>query len=180
MPPPKSVLDKVIFAVRELKDHKGSSRQAIAKYLKSELATDNAAALKKALKKGVADKKLIQTGQSFTIPGETYEVPESERLVIDDVTVGDGAEATYGSDVTVSYVGKLDSGYTFDSAKTFTFTLGAKDVIKGWDQGVEGMKVGGSRKLTVPPALGYGQKGCSPDIPSGATLHFVVGLKAVE
>ena len=80
----------------------------------------------------------------------------------------------------MSYVGKLDSGHTFDSAKSFKFTLGAGDVIKGWDQGITGMRVGGERKLVVPASLGYGQKGSKPDIPPGATLHFKVGLISKE
>ncbi|GMH68656.1 hypothetical protein TL16_g04981, partial [Triparma laevis f. inornata] len=80
---------------------------------------------------------------------------------------GDGAVAEVGKTVVVSYVGKLtdENGHTFDSAKSFDFVLGAGDVIKGWDRGVQGMKVGGKRRLVCPPKMGYGMKGSAPDIP---------------
>lgn len=98
--------------------------------------------------------------------------------------VGSGAAAEAGDDVEVAYVGKLHAapalGPQFDAAKSFAFTLGAGDVIKGWDAGVAGMRVGGVRTLVVPPKLGYGKKGSGPDIPSGATLHFKVTLKAIQ
>ena len=84
-----------------------------------------------------------------------------------------------GSRVTVSYRGTLVSGHQFDAAKSFSFVLGAGEVIKGWDRGIRGMRVGGTRKLACPPKLGYGAKGCAPDIPPNATLHFTVTLKAV-
>jgi FKBP-type peptidyl-prolyl cis-trans isomerase len=177
---PKTVLDKVLFAIRALKDFKGSSRQAIAKYLKAEFAQDNANALKAALKKGVSTGVLVQQGQSFRIAGEEYEEPEGERLTVTDVKVGDGDEATVGTEVTVGYEGTLEAtGEVFDKAGKFTFLLGAGEVIKGWDKGVLGMRVGGKRKLVVPPKLGYGAKGASPEIPPNATLLFTVKLKAV-
>mmetsp|Transcript_16746 Transcript_16746/g.20115 ORF Transcript_16746/g.20115 Transcript_16746/m.20115 type:complete len:83 (-) Transcript_16746:878-1126(-) len=72
------------------------------------------------------------------------------------------------------------NGYMFDKAKNFTFVLGAGEVIKGWDLGIVGMKIGGSRKLVVPPKLGYGKRGCAPDIPGNATLHFSVTLKKID
>ena len=132
---PKTVLDKVLFAIRELKDFKGSSRQAIAKFLKQEFSTDNATALKAALKKGVASGALTQQGQSFKIAGEEYEEPEGERLQVSDVKVGDGNEAAAGDEVTVAYEGTLQAtGEPFDKASKFTFLLGAGEVIKGWDQ----------------------------------------------
>jgi len=83
--------------------------------------------------------------------------------------------------VTVMYRGTLaTNGYMFDKAKNFTFVLGAGEVIKGWDLGIVGMKIGGSRKLVVPPKLGYGKRGCAPDIPGNATLHFSVTLKKID
>ena len=176
---PKTVLDKVIVAIRALKDHKGSSRPAIAKYLKAELATDNPTALRAALKKGVEQRRLTQSGQSFRVAGEAYEEPADERLTVEEVKVGGGVEATDGSRVTVSYRGTLVSGHQFDAAKSFSFVLGTGEVIKGWDRGIRGMRVGGTRKLACPPKLGYGAKGCAPDIPPNATLHFTVTLKAV-
>ena len=178
---PKTVIDKVIAAIRAQKSAKGSSRQAIAKYLKSEFDTDNAAALKKALKKGVADGKLTQEGQSFKVAGDAaYEAPPEEQVEITDVKVGEGPGAKKGDTVIVSYRGQLDDGSVFDSAKTFEFVLGCGDVIKGWDIGVAGMKVGGKRQLVVPPKLGYGKKGAGPEIPPNATLYFSVKLKDIQ
>ena len=105
-------------------------------------------------------------------------------LQIDDVKVGSGTEATAGKSVTVHYVGTLTNGKKFDSSRDrgrgFTFTLGAGEVIKGWDQGVAGMKVGGVRKLTIPPELGYGARGFPPVIPPNSTLIFEVELLAVR
>jgi peptidylprolyl isomerase len=105
-------------------------------------------------------------------------------LQLDDVKVGTGAEATAGKSVTVHYVGTLTNGSKFDSSRDrgqgFSFRLGAGQVIQGWDQGVAGMKVGGVRKLTIPPALGYGSRGFPPVIPPDATLIFEVELLDVK
>jgi FKBP-type peptidyl-prolyl cis-trans isomerase len=164
-----------------MKDHSGSSRQAIQKYIKSEFDNDNSSAFKRALKQGIADGILVQIGQSFKINGENYEEPIEDKLQIKDVIIGGGLEAEDGSAVTVSYVGKLnETGKQFDSATTFSFVLGAGEVIKGWDQGVKGMRVGGKRTLLVPPKLGYGKKGAPPDIPSNAALNFTVTLKDIQ
>lgn len=95
---------------------------------------------------------------------------------------GDGAEATSGSNVTVHYTGWLTDGRKFDSSRDrgspFSFRLGAGQVIRGWDQGVAGMRVGGRRRLEIPPELGYGARGTGP-IPGGATLIFLVELLGV-
>jgi len=105
-------------------------------------------------------------------------------LQIEDLTPGTGAEAKPGKTVTVHYVGTLTDGSKFDSSRDrgegFTFRLGAGQVIKGWDQGVAGMKIGGLRKLTIPPELGYGKGGYPPVIPSNATLVFEVELLEVK
>lgn len=99
-----------------------------------------------------------------------------------DLREGDGAIASSGSEVTVHYTGWLANGEEFDSSRPrgpFTFRLGAGEVIQGWDDGVEGMRVGGQRTLVVPPALGYGERGAGGVIPPGATLVFDVELLEV-
>ena len=102
------------------------------------------------------------------------------ELVTDDVKEGDGAEATDGKTVVVHYTGWLSDGTKFDSSldrgQPFEFVLGAGNVIPGWEQGVAGMKVGGTRRLTIPPALGYGEQGAGGVIPPNATLLFEVEL----
>ena len=106
-----------------------------------------------------------------------------ESLKKEDVVVGTGTEALSGHMVTVNYVGTLDNGQKFDSSydrkEPYTFQLGAGVVIKGWDLGVAGMKVGGKRILTIPPELGYGSNANGP-IPANATLHFTVELLEVK
>ncbi|MFT3708867.1 MAG: FKBP-type peptidyl-prolyl cis-trans isomerase [Archangium sp.] len=104
-------------------------------------------------------------------------------LQIEDLQVGTGPEAKAGHEVAVHYTGTLTNGSKFDSSRDrgtpFEFELGAGMVIKGWDQGVAGMKVGGRRKLTIPPELGYGAGGYPPVIPPNSTLIFDVELISV-
>jgi len=107
------------------------------------------------------------------------------ELIIEELIVGDGDEAQDYNKVVVNYTGTLLDGSIFDSSlkpgrTPFTFTLGAGSVIKGWDQGVKGMRVGGKRKLTIPPDLGYGDNGAGNVIPPGATLIFEVELLEIE
>ena len=106
------------------------------------------------------------------------------ELQIEDIRVGTGAEAKAGQTVSVHYVGTLTDGKKFDSSRDrgspFNFPLGGGKVIKGWDQGVAGMKVGGLRKLTIPPHLAYGDRGFPGAIPPGATLIFEVELVGVR
>ncbi|MBU8861179.1 MULTISPECIES: FKBP-type peptidyl-prolyl cis-trans isomerase [unclassified Micromonospora] len=106
-------------------------------------------------------------------------------LVVEDITVGDGPEARQGQLVSVHYVGVAHSnGREFDASwnrgETFEFPLGGGQVIAGWDQGVVGMKVGGRRKLTIPPHLGYGARGAGGVIKPNETLVFVVDLLGVR
>jgi FKBP-type peptidyl-prolyl cis-trans isomerase FkpA len=109
--------------------------------------------------------------------------PMTSQLEIKEITVGTGDEAKSGQTVNVHYTGWLTDGTKFDSSvdrgKPFSFRLGAGMVIKGWDQGVAGMKVGGKRKLTIPSELGYGARGAGGVIPPGATLVFDVELLSV-
>lgn len=105
-------------------------------------------------------------------------------LKIEDIEVGSGVEAVAGKTVTVHYTGWLEEGDKFDSSldrnAPFRFPLGAGRVIRGWDEGVAGMQVGGKRRLTIPPQLGYGAAGAGGVIPPDATLIFDVELLGVD
>lgn len=108
-----------------------------------------------------------------------------KKLEVKDLEEGSGATAKAGDYVTVNYVGvNYKTGKEFDASwdrgEPFSFSLGAGEVIPGWDQGVEGMKVGGRRELIIPPSLGYGSAGAPPAIPPNETLVFVVDLEAIE
>ena len=123
----------------------------------------------------------MSTKPSVTIPSND---PPAE-LVIEDLTVGAGKEATKGANVEVHYVGVAwSTGKQFDASwdrnEAFEFRLGAGQVIAGWDQGVAGMKVGGRRSLTIPAHLGYGNQGAGGVIKGGETLVFVVDLLNVN
>ena len=111
--------------------------------------------------------------------------PPPTKLETEDVVVGKGREARTGDTVHVQYTGTLMNGTKFDSSydhggTPFKFTLGKGEVIKGWDQGVVGMKVGGKRRLRIPPDLGYGAKGSPPNIPANAGLLFDVELVSID
>ncbi|HWO52549.1 MAG TPA: FKBP-type peptidyl-prolyl cis-trans isomerase [Ornithinibacter sp.] len=121
------------------------------------------------------------TRPEIDFPGDQ---PPTE-LVIEDITVGDGTEATVGSTVSAHYVGVAHStGEEFDASwnrgAPLDFRLGVGMVIAGWDQGIDGMKVGGRRRLTIPPHLGYGDRGAGGAIKPGETLIFVVDLMDVR
>ncbi len=108
-----------------------------------------------------------------------------KQLVINDLEEGSGAEAKAGDEITVQYVGvNYKTGKEFDSSwsrsEPFSFVLGEGFVIPGWEEGFEGMKVGGRRELVIPPSLGYGSTGSPPAIPPNETLVFVVDLEAVK
>ena len=109
---------------------------------------------------------------------ENSEITQS-GLIITDLVVGEGDKAEQGQTVTVNYTGTLENGEQFDTSigrAPFSFPLGAGRVIKGWDEGVVGMQIGGKRKLTIPPELGYGSRGAGNVIPPNATLIFEIEL----
>ncbi len=116
--------------------------------------------------------------------GSTQEVTTPSGLKYVDQVVGTGEAAVAGQNVSVHYTGWLENGKKFDSSvdrgQPFSFPLGAGRVIKGWDEGVQGMKVGGKRKLTIPSDLGYGSRGAGGVIPPNATLIFDVELLGVR
>ena len=122
-----------------------------------------------------------------TFERPTISVPAGEpptELVIEDHVVGDGAEATAGTQVNVDYVGvSWSTGQEFDASwnrgDTLGFTLGAGQVIQGWDQGVAGMRIGGRRTITIPPHLGYGATGAGGVIAPNETLIFTVDLRSI-
>ncbi|HMV43223.1 MAG TPA: FKBP-type peptidyl-prolyl cis-trans isomerase [Leptospiraceae bacterium] len=128
--------------------------------------------------------KILLAISLFAFASVNVNAQEVKDLIVKDVKVGNGKEAKDGNTVTVHYVGTLTNGKKFDSSKDrgqpFSFQLGRGEVIKGWDRGVKGMKVGGTRKLTIPAHLGYGDRGAGSDIPPGATLLFDVELLKVD
>ena len=130
--------------------------------------------------------QLNSSGSSQSESGKRQEIIIMDNgLVIEDIIKGNGKEANDYNKVLVNYTGQLDDGSVFDSSlkpgrEPYTFTLGVGSVIKGWDLGVKGMKVGGKRKLTIPAELGYGDRGAGSVIPPGTTLIFVVELLKVE
>jgi FKBP-type peptidyl-prolyl cis-trans isomerase len=126
-----------------------------------------------------------QTAEAPAAPAKpAFPVANVTALKMEDLTVGTGTEAGTGNKVTVHYTGWLTDGTKFDSSKdhgmAFEFQIGAGEVIKGWDQGVSGMKAGGARRLTIPPSLGYGAAGAGGVIPPNATLVFDVELLNVK
>ncbi len=106
-----------------------------------------------------------------------------KSMIIDDIKVGEGAEVKAGDTVAVHYIGTLQDGTEFDNSKkrgeTFSFTVGGGQVIKGWEEGLVGMKVGGQRVLVIPPEKAYGERGIGP-IPPNATLVFAIELVEIK
>jgi len=123
---------------------------------------------------------VVYTRETNVMPSTTT----ASGLQIEELVVGSGNAATAGQKVSVHYTGWLTNGTKFDSSKDrgepFIFPLGKGHVIRGWDEGVAGMKVGGKRKLTIPPQLGYGARGAGGVIPPNATLVFEVELLDVK
>jgi peptidylprolyl isomerase len=127
---------------------------------------------------------LLMSGLNTAQSASPTAITTATGLQYIDQTVGTGPSPQKGQKVTVHYTGTLENGTKFDSSKDrgtpFTFTIGVGQVIKGWDEGVSTMKVGGVRKLIIPADLGYGSRGAGAVIPANATLHFDVELISVE
>ena len=179
---PKTVLDMIIFAIRnQPPSTNGVSRSAILKYILAEFDYGKAVQLKNAIKKAVGKGKLVQTGQSFRVEGDPIpKVAAEPEARIEDIKNGTGKTAEAGDTIVVKYQGKLEDGVVFDTAPAFEFTLGAGEVIKGWDKGIISMQVGGQRKLFVPSKLGYGKRGSPPEIPPNSDLYFHVTLRKIK
>jgi FKBP-type peptidyl-prolyl cis-trans isomerase len=160
-------------------DQARSMEEASAKQQK-----EFAKAAESAAKKRAEEAKKPPTGKEIPVD-ERREVKTPTGLKYTDEKVGDGREAVPGAKVWVLYEGRLTSGSLFDRTKDstspFHFEIGAGNVIKGWDEGVAGMKVGGKRKLVIPPDLGYGERGAgNGTIPPNATLIFEIELLAIQ
>jgi len=116
------------------------------------------------------------------MPMSTITTPSG--LMLEDTVVGEGAAAAAGRDIVVHYAGWLADGTQFDSSREkqdpFEFTLGKKEVMDGWEEGLRGMRVGGKRRLVIPPALAYGREGAGDTIPPNETLTFEVKLLSVS
>jgi peptidylprolyl isomerase len=136
-------------------------------------ASESAAAVEEPVSSGKKPKVTVPDG------------PPPKQLEVRDIKEGTGKAAKAGDDLTMDYVGvsystKKEFDSSFSAGQPFTFTLGQGGVIRGWDEGIEGMKVGGRRELVIPPAMGYGAQGQPPDIKPNETLVFVVDLLAIN
>ena len=134
----------------------------------------------------ILDKRTKPTNTQTVTVEEGKEVENSNMgdLKIEDIKVGEGSEVIEGNEVSVHYTGTLTDGKKFDSSldlgQPFSFTVGERQVIEGWDKGLLGMKVGGKRKLTIPPEMGYGAQGAGGDIPPNSTLVFEIELLEIK
>ncbi|KAF9546937.1 peptidylprolyl isomerase fpr4 [Mortierella hygrophila] len=131
----------------------------------------------------IKPKKEVTPAKAKEEPKKAHKKTLPNGLVIEDTKTGEGARAKSGKKIGMRYIGRLENGKVFDkntSGKPFSFKLGAGEVIKGWDFGIQGMQLNGERRLTIPPALAYGAQGAPPDIPRNATLVFEVKLVSLK
>ncbi|KAG0296445.1 peptidylprolyl isomerase fpr4 [Dissophora globulifera] len=157
---------------------------------KKDAAKKEEATKKDAAKKEGADKKDAAKKDAAKKDAPKKEEPKKDNkkvlangLIIEDVKVGTGQAAKSGKKIGMRYIGRLTNGKVFDkntNGAPFNFNLGRGEVIKGWDLGIQGMQLGGERRLTIPPALAYGSQGAPPDIPRNATLVFEVKLVTLK
>ncbi|MCM0606900.1 MAG: FKBP-type peptidyl-prolyl cis-trans isomerase [Xanthomonadaceae bacterium] len=131
------------------------------------------------------EKKPEGEATSQTAPGVKASMTNATQLKIEEIKIGSGKEAVAKKQIVVHYTGTLTNGKKFDSSLDqnrgpFSFTLGVGQVIRGWDEGFAGMKVGGKRKLTIPPQMAYGERGAGDVIPPNSTLIFDVELLDVK
>lgn len=173
-----SILSSIFSVIRTHKSPTGSSSIKIIKELNGQF---DGKRVKAAIKKAVASGVLICiTKASFAVAGDPVYEDESEKVTIVDTVLGAGDRVVVrGDSVIIQYVGTLETGHEFDRGSKFSFQVGAGDVVKGMDIGVLGMKLNGKRKITVPPSLGYGKRGSSPDIPPSVSLIFEITLKSI-
>eukprot|EP00668_Euglena_longa_P011263 GGOE01013654.1.p1 GENE.GGOE01013654.1~~GGOE01013654.1.p1 ORF type:complete len:224 (-),score=75.23 GGOE01013654.1:253-891(-) len=204
----KVLLDKIICAIHHLNEPDGSLPRTIAKCIQAETDSNSWGGLRKALKRGVSRQLLLKSGDFYKVnqtkltavakqkrfeeeakasleerlrtggPSSTH--MRKQGVDIHVVEPGKGDVARKGYKVTIRYKGTVKDGNRFDYSKGFSFVLGEGDVIRGWDIGIEGMRQGERRKLTIPPGLAYGKAGKPPDIPPKATLEFDVTLIRVH
>ena len=173
------ILDAIIVAIRKLQSANGSSAVKIVKEIKASNDLYDEKQIKKALKKAAENGQLTMVKASYQVTGDPLYEDQTEHVTIEDSTEGTGVRVVEkGDSIIISYKGSLlDSGKVFDKAARFTFQVGSGDVVKGMDQGVIGLKIGGKRKITIPASLGYGKRGSSPDIPPNSTLMFEISLR---
>ncbi|EKM81056.1 hypothetical protein AGABI1DRAFT_127097 [Agaricus bisporus var. burnettii JB137-S8] len=168
-------------AEKESKSSKAEKNKKLKKDNGEAIPVGQEASQVKPAEKEKKDKKDKKEKKDKKVTKEIKELPNG--LKIQDATIGTGPQAKKGDKLLMRYVGKLQDGKIFDKntkGKPFSFNLGAGEVIKGWDEGLVGMQVGGERVLTIPPKLGYGKRGSAPEIPGNATLIFEVKLLGVN
>lgn len=173
-----SLLDDVVETILRLNEPGGSTKVRLFNTISKATPSVTRPNLAKTLDKGVETSRLALVGSKYHVVG--HAPPEPPAVKIEDIVVGAGALAESGA-VTVSYSGTLSvGGKQFDASPKFSFELGVGEVIRGWDIGVKGMRVGGHRVLHVPSELAYGKRGAPPDIPPNSALTFDVKLLALK